>query len=158
MHAMLAEPSAQSPQFRVTLFVGPQPVEGKPFTHATVFNVKKRSWKGGIQVTVQIDQPQIEATSFATGFPQWLAEALTVVSEEDRLAYQDRAQELFIQAVCWCKLDLLLQSGLTQENQCLASDTFAAELQKVATTRHAFITSHIASELDLIPDDTAPSS
>ncbi|WP_455388398.1 hypothetical protein [Petrachloros mirabilis] len=158
MHAMLAEPSAHTSQFRVTLFVGPQHVEGKPFTHATVFNVKKRSWKGGIQVTVQIDQPQIEATSFATGFPQWLAEALAAVSEEDRLTYQDRAQELFIQAVCWCKLDLLLQSGITQENQCLASDTYAAELQKVATTRCAFITSHIASELDLRLNDAAPSS
>jgi hypothetical protein len=158
MRAMLTEPSTESSQFRVTLFVGPQSVEGKPFTHSTVFNVKKRSWKGGIQVAVQIDQPQIEATSSATGFPQWLAETLIAVPEEDRLAYQARAQELFIQAVCWCKLDLLLQSGITQENQCLTSDTFVAELQNVATTRCAFITSHIASELDLRPNDAAPSS
>jgi hypothetical protein len=158
MRTMLTEPSAESSQFRVTLFVGPQSVEGKPFIHATVFNVKKRSWKGGIQVAVQIDQSQIEAASSAIGFPQWLAETLIAVPEEDRLAYQVRAHELFIQAVCWCKLDLLLQSGITQENQCLASDTFVSELQKVTMTRCAFITSHIASELDLIPNDATPSS
>ena len=52
--------------FRVTLFVGPQPVEGKPFTQSTVYNVKKRSWKGGIQVAVEgaivFDEKIIHAT------------------------------------------------------------------------------------------------
>ena len=149
MRAMVAEPSTEPSQFRVTLFVGPQPVEGKPFTQATVFNVKKRSWKGGVQVAVEIDQQQIDATSSATGFPQWLAQILLPISKDDQPAYQERALDLFIQAVCWCKLDLLLHSGITQENQCLSSDTFVADLPMVATARRAFITMHIASELDL---------
>jgi len=157
MSAMLVNPSTEASQFRVTLFVGPQSVEGKPFTHSTVFNVKKRSWKGGIQVAVEIDQPQIEAAGSAIGFPHWLTEALMAVSEEQRHAYQERARELFIQAICWCKLDLLLQSSITQENQCLSSDTFVADLERVAMARQAFITSHVASELDLIQNDTAPS-
>jgi len=111
---MLADPSTEASQFRVTLFVGPQQVEGKPCTHSTVFNVKKRSWKGGIQVAVEIDQAQIESCRDAIGFSQWLSNALMTVSVEDRSAYDERAHELFIQAICWCKLDLLLQSAVTQ--------------------------------------------
>ena len=141
-------------QFRVTLFVGPQPVKGKPFTHATVFNVKKRSWKGGIQVAVELTQVQIDQLNRAIGFPQWLSEALETVSQDERAGYQLRAEELFIQALSWCKLDLLLQSGITQENQCLTADTFVAELNEVTTKRRDFVASHVAQELDLLPNDT----
>jgi len=140
-------------QFRVTLFVGPQPVKGKPFTHATVFNVKKRSWKGGIQVAVELTQVQIDQLNRAIGFPQWLSEALETVSQDERAGYQLRAEELFIQALSWCKLDLLLQSGITQENQCLTADTFVAELNGVATKKRDFVASHVAQELDLLPND-----
>lgn len=140
-------------QFRVTLFVGPQPVKGKPFTHATVFNVKKRSWKGGIQVAVELTQVQIDHLNRAIGFPQWLSDALETVSQDERAGYQLRAEELFIQALSWCKLDLLLQSGITQENQCLTADTFVAELNRVATKKRDFVASHVAQELDLLPND-----
>lgn len=154
---MQTDSSTEASQFRVTLFVGPQPVEGKPCTHSTVFNVKKRSWKGGIQIAVEIDQGQIESCLDAIGFSRWLSDILMTVSAEDRSAYDERAQELFIQAICWCKLDLLLQSAVTQENQCLPSDTFVADLEKVVTARQAFITTHVASELDLLPNNTGPS-
>ena len=140
-------------QFRVTLFVGPQPVKGKPFTHATVFNVKKRSWKGGIQVAVELAQVQIDQLNRAIGFPQWLSDALETVSPEERAGYELRAEELFIQALSWCKLDLLLHSGIIQENQCLTADTFVAELNEVATKKRDFVASHVAQELDLLPND-----
>ena len=156
MRSMSAESLSDLPQFRVTLFVGPQPVEGKPFTHSTVFNVKKRSWKGGVQVAVELDQAQIDGISRAIAFPQWLCETLSIVSADERQAYYDRAQELFIQALSWCKLELLLQSGITQENQCLATDTFVAELNDIAAKRRDFVASHVAAELDLLPND-APS-
>ncbi len=153
MGAMSAD-SSESAQFRVTLFVGPQPVEEKPFTYSTVFNVKKRSWKGGIQVDVEIDQPQIELLNSSTGFSRWLTDILLPVPLEDRLSYQTRGEELFIQALCRCKLDLLLQHGLAQENQRVPTDTFAAELNRIATTKLEFITSHVASELDLLSNDS----
>ena len=54
MRGMAADALSELSQFRVTLFVGPQAVQGKPFTHVTVFNVKKRSWKGGVQVAVEL--------------------------------------------------------------------------------------------------------
>ena len=154
---MAVEPAPEPSQFRVTLFVGPQPVEGKPFTSSCVFNVKKRSWKGGIQVAVLITQSQIDMLSTDVDFSRWLALALADLSDEDRRSHQKRAHELFIQAVCWCKLDLALQSGITQENQCLADDTLILEVRDTVIKRMNFITSYIASELDLaLRDVTAP--
>ena len=153
IRTMAVEPAAEPSQFRVTLFVGPQPVEGKPFTSSCVFNVKKRSWKGGIQVAVVITQGQIDTLSTDVDFSRWLALALVDLAVEDRLSHQKRAHELFIQAVCWCKLDLALQSGITQENQCLADDTWIPEVRDTVIKRTNFITSYIASELDLVLRD-----
>ncbi|MBI5316798.1 MAG: hypothetical protein HZB34_12585 [Nitrospirae bacterium] len=152
---MAIEHGPEPSQFRLTLFVGPQPVKGRPFTYSCVFNVKKRSWKGGIQVDVAITQNQIDRISTDVDFSSWLARALTDLPDDDRSTYQERAWELFIQAVCWCKLDLALQSGITQENQCLAEDTWTAEVRDSVSSRTNFIRSYIVSELDLVPRDTA---
>jgi hypothetical protein len=157
MRIMAIDRAPEPSQFRVALFVGPQPVEGKPFTSSCVFNVKKRSWKGGIQVAVVITQSQIDTLITDVDFSRWLALALADRADEDRLSHQKRAHELFIQAVCWCKLDLALQSGITQENQCLADDTWIPEVRDTVIKRTNFITSYIASELDLVLRDvTAP--
>ena len=157
MRTMPVEHAPEPSQFRVTLFVGPQPVEGRPFTSSCVFNVKKRSWKGGIQVAVDITQPQIDILSTEVDLSRWLTQALIDLSDEDRRSHQERAHELFVQAVCWCKLDLLLQSGITQENQCLADDTWITEVRETVIKRTNFITSFIASELDLVPRDATAS-
>jgi hypothetical protein len=154
---MAVELAPEPSQFRVTLFVGPQPVEGKPFTSSCIFNVKKRSWKGGIQVAVVIGQSQIDRLSTDVDFSRWLALALVDLTEEDRLSHRERAHELFIQAVCRCKLDLALRSGIPQENQCLTDDTWIADVRDTVIKRTNFITSYSASELDLVPRDvTAP--
>jgi len=155
MPPMAIEHAPEPSQFRVTLFVGPQPVEGRPFTCSCVFNVKKRSWKGGIQVAVVLTQSQIDQLATDVDFSSWLALALVDLAEEDRLSHQERAQELFIQAVCWCKLDLALQSGIAQENQCLPDNTGIAEIRDAVIKRTNFITSYVSSELDLVPRDVA---
>ena len=155
MRAMTIEHAPEFSQFRVTLFVGPQPVEGRPFTSSCVFNVKKRSWKGGVQVAVVITQSQIEMLSVGMGFSRWLAQALIGLSDENCTSHQERAHELFIQAVCWCKLDLALQAGITQENQFLADETWTAEVRDTVIKRKNFVTSYIASELDLVLKDAA---
>jgi hypothetical protein len=153
MRTMTVTHAPEPSQFRVTLFVGPQPVKENPFTSSCVFNVKKRSWKGGVQVAIEITQSQIDRLSTDVDFPRWLAPALADLVDADRVFQQERAHELFIQAVCWCKLDLALQSGITQENQCLAADTWIAEVRETVIKRTNFITSYIASELDLTPRD-----
>jgi hypothetical protein len=157
MQTMAIERAPEPSQFRVILFVGPQPVEGKPFTSSCVFNVKKRSWKGGIQVAVVLTQSQIDTLSADVDFSRWLALALVDLADEDRVSSQKRAHELFIQAVCWCKLDLTLQSGIAQENQSLEDETWNAEIRDAVIKRTNFITSYVASELDLVVRDvTAP--
>jgi len=153
IRAMVVESAPELSQFRVTLFVGSQPVKGRPFTSSCVFNVKKRSWKGGVQVAVAITQSQINTLSTDVDFSRWLAQALIDLSDEDRPAHQERAHELFMQAVCRCKLDLALQSGIAQENQCLEDDAWIAEVRSSVIRRTNFITSYIASELDLVPRD-----
>ena len=150
---MAVEHAPALSQFRVTLFVGPQPMEERPSTHSCVFNVKKRSWKGGIQVAVVLSQSHIEQLSTDIHFPRWLTLALVDLAEEDRFSYQERAHELFIQAVCWCKLDLALQAGITQENQCLTDSTGIAPVRDAVINRTHFITSYVASELDLVLRD-----
>lgn len=150
---MAVEHAPELSQFRVTLFVGPQPVEERPFTYSCVFNVKKRSWKGGVQVAVVLTQRDIDHLSTDIDFPRWLTLALVDLAEEDRLSYQERAHELFIEAVCWCKLDLALQAGITQKNQCLSDDTEIADVRNAVINRRIFITSYVASELDLVLRD-----
>ena len=104
-----------------------------------------------------ITQNLIDTLSADVDFSRWLAQALIYLSHEDRQSHQERAHELFIQAVCWCKLDLALQAGITQENQCLADETWTAEVRDTVIKRTNFITSYIASELDLVPKGaTAP--
>ena len=148
--AMAVEHAPAPSQFRVTLFVGPQPMEERPSAYSCVFNVKKRSWKGGVQVAVVLSQRHIDQFSTDIHFPRWLTLALADLAEEDRVSHQERAHELFIQAVCWCKLDLALQAGITQENQCLTDSTGIAEVRDAVNNRTNFITSYVASELDLV--------
>lgn len=157
MRTMAIERAPEPSQFRVTLFVGPQPVEGRPFTSSCVFNVKKRSWKGGIQVAVVLSQSQIDTLSKDVDFSHWLDLALVDFADDARLSHQRRAHELFIQAVCWCKLDLALQAGIAQENQCLGDEIWDTAIRDAVITRTNFITSYVASELDLVlRDATAP--
>jgi len=156
MRTMAVEHAPELSQFRVTLFVGPQPVEERPFTFSCVFNVKKRSWKGGIQVSVMLTQGQIDTISTDIDFPRWLTLALVDLADEDRLSHRERAHELFIQAVCWCKLDLALQSSIAQENQSLEDTTWTAEIRDTVIKRTNFITSYVASELDLVLGDGIP--
>ena len=137
--------------FRVTLFVGPQTVEGKPFTHCCVFNVKKRSWKGGVQVAVEITEEQIEAGSSVLDFPRWLAAAQAGIGQDEVDIQADRARELFIQALCWCRLEARLQAGLTQENQTIPAAGPLPTWRDSLKPQRLFITSYVATELDLVP-------
>ena len=158
-HATMPAMSCESDltQYRVTLFVGPESVEGKPSTQHCVFNVKKRSWKGGIQVAVEVNQQQLDDISSIIDFRPWLAKRLRTMPHEDRASIEERAGEYFIQAVCRCKLDVVLQSGISQTNQSLAVDTITLPLQQATQQRMNDIQSYILAELDLVPDDPTAS-
>jgi hypothetical protein len=73
--------------FRITLFYGPEAVEDQPSIQNCVYNVKKRSWKGGIQVAVEIDDAQLSRARASIDFERWLRPHLTGVSAE-RVAWR----------------------------------------------------------------------
>lgn len=125
---------------------------------ACVFNVKKRSWKAGIQVSVEIDPDQLSIIRQKMCLTDRLAKSLVTLDPLELPHYQERIADLFAQAICWCKLDLRLRTGLTQENQRIQAEELTIELHRETSCRADYILSYILGELDLTPDRSVPSS
>jgi hypothetical protein len=137
--------------YRVTLFFGPEPVDGDSTTQSCVFNVKKRSWKAGIQVSVDIGTGQLTALQETIRQTAPITRALEQLSEQDRTDAAVRIPDLAAQAITWCKLDLRLAIGLPQENQRIPGDALVAELNQAVLTRQEYVVTYILTELDLMP-------
>ncbi|MDE3243105.1 MAG: hypothetical protein KGO52_10340 [Nitrospirota bacterium] len=148
---MSSQPIPELPPYRITLFYGPEPVEAHPSRLACVFNVKKRSWKGGVQVAVELDEAQVANAKHVLAFEPWLRKALVSVAENERPDYANRAQELLVQGLSALKLDLAIEAGLQQENGRVASDVFVDELNRAVTQQADRLKSQILAELDLTP-------
>lgn len=136
--------------YRVTLFFGPETVEEREGTHYCVFNVKKRSWKAGIQITVEMKQADITALQEALQLAEGLSKALASLPEPEQADYRARVPDLFAQAIAWCKLDLQLERGVPQENQRIGSTELVQELQQAAQARREYVVAYILNELDLM--------
>ncbi len=146
---MSISPSTDPAQYRVTFFFGPEAVEHQPDHLRCVFNVKKRSWKGGVQVGIDVAQDHLDRVREQIEFSSWLVECLRGVEQEDYDDVARRADELFIQSLCTCALNLALHAGIEQENQVIAAATFAAELHRVIKEQPEQVTDRIRLELDL---------
>ncbi len=155
---MISESTRDVPAYRVTFFFGPEPVEGKSDALVCVFNVKKRSWKAGIQVAVEITTGQLSTLQQRIQLTDRLAKSLITVDPHELPHYQERTADLFAQALCWCKLDLRLQAGLTQENQRIQADELTIELEHEVGERREYVIAYILGELDLVSDHSSPSS
>lgn len=153
---MASEETRDLSAFRVTFFFGPEPVEKKADAVACVFNVKKRSWKAGVQVAVEVRTSQLAALQRTMELNDRLAASLRRLDSDEVEQYQDRAGDVFAQALCRCKLDLRLRSGLAQENQRMDADELTEELNEEACTRIDDIFAYLFGELDLLP--SSPSS
>ncbi len=137
--------------YRITLFFGPEPVDDGSTAQCCVFNVKKRSWKAGIQVSVDIAIDQLAALQESIRDCATLRKALEPLSEDDRTDATSRIPDLAAQAIAWCKLDLRLTTGLQQENQRIRWDELVAELNQAVSTRQQYVVTYILTELDLMP-------
>ena len=155
---MAYESPPELSSYRVTLFFGPESVEKEDGVQACIFNVKKRSWKAGVQVSVEIGSEQLASLRHTVRLADRLAEILMVLSPDERAAYQARAEDLFVQSVTWCKLDLCLRAGLTQENQRISAVDFVSELDRSVVARTEYVIAYIVTELDVVPDRSSPSS
>jgi hypothetical protein len=150
---MVPESTRDTPSsYRVTFFFGPELIEGQPDVLICVFNVKKRSWKAGIQVSVEMSTDQLSVLQQKMRLADRLEKSLTALDPHERPHHQERIADFFAQAVCWCKLNLRLQAGLAQENQRIQADELTIELDQDASNRADSVLAYILGELDLAPD------
>lgn len=138
-------------QYRITFFFGPEPLADRPMHASCTFNVKKRSWKGGVQVAVDVSDRQVGRAREILKLSDQLTQALAQAPADDRASCLARADDLLTQTVCACKLELALARGLTQENQRIPATQFDAQLEQIIADHRIPILSHILRELDL-PD------
>jgi hypothetical protein len=135
--------------FRITFFFGPE-TTGEDGTHwRCVFNVKKRSWKGGVQVSVDISRSQVARLAETLHLAAWTREILTSVPNDERPALRRRIEEVFIQILCSRKLDLALQSGFEQQNQEIPAEALTEDLDQLAINDEGRIFFSLRTELDL---------
>jgi hypothetical protein len=135
--------------FRITFFYGPDNVPDRPDAVMCVFNTKKRSWKGGVQVVVELAQAQLEQLR-ERGLLSELTEMIRAKVEAETFdEYEQRARELFTQQVCRTKLDLAIAAGINQENQTIAAGALKEALAKAVIAKADAIRLAILTELDL---------
>ncbi len=146
---MSSPTSPPVPPYRVSLFYGPEQVEeGRP-VFSCIFNVKKRSWKSGIQVSVQVTEAQVAQVRQSVAFESWLRGVLAALPEEDRAEHEARAHDAFIQALCALKLDLAIKAGLSQEHRSFGIDEFVDALSRAVAERGDHLKTQVLIELDL---------
>ena len=139
----------QIPLFRITLFYGPETVEGASDTMHCVFNVKKRSWKGGVQVGIVVEKSQIQQLEDMLAFQPWIEECLRKVPGNEREDYRKQGYDLFIQFICFHKLEIYIQQGIKQENTQVARDVLILETDEVIQREAEKIKQQIIVELDV---------
>ena len=138
-----------SDDFRITFFFGPDNVPERPDVRLCVFNVKKRSWKGGVQVGVELTEDHLERLRDRGQLDELIEMIRAKVEPEDFADYEQQAKDLFTQRVCWTKLDLLIVKGIRQENQTIHADVMVEELDREILARADAIRQAILTQLDL---------
>ncbi len=139
----------QIPLFRITLFYGPETVAGASNTIHCVFNVKKRSWKGGVQVGIQMNLSQLEEMNQRFDYRSWINGILLNVPSEERQIYHQKAEDLLTQLICFYKLQEYIQQGIQQENVQVSPEQLFEETQTVVFREMEEIKRQILVELDI---------
>lgn len=139
----------QIPLFRITLFYGPEAIEGASDTIHCVFNVKKRSWKGGVQVGILIERHQIQLLEKKLAFQSWLEEHLQVIPSDEREDYLKLGYDLFIQFICFHKLETFIRKGIKQENVQVSAGFLTSETDEAIQREAEKIKQQIMVELDI---------
>lgn len=139
----------QIPLFRITLFYGPATFEGASEALHCVFNVKKRSWKGGVQVDIVVESHQIQRLEEKLAFQPWIKEHLQGVPSDERDDYLKRGYDLFIQFICFHKLGVYIHQGIQQENTHVSGGFLTSETDEAVQREAEKIKQQIIVELDV---------
>jgi hypothetical protein len=107
---------------------------------------------------VEIGTGQLSAIRQRIRLTERLAQIFLTLAPDERPTYEGRLADLFAQAVTRCKLDLRLQSGLSQENQRIQADELVPELDQAVNVRAEYVVAYVLTELDLAPSRPSPSS
>lgn len=141
-----------TPLYRITLFFGPEALDEDPATRQCVFNVKKRSWKAGIQVSVHLADSDLASVDRTLNVRARLGTLVATVPPDERADMLHRAHECWQVELARIKLQHALDAGLPQENGTLpVTPTDAAHWALTSDDIHRLL-AHLRSELDL-PDD-----
>jgi len=146
---MSSAPPPLTPPYRITLFYGPEAVSNAAGRLHCVFNVKKRSWKAGTQVVVEVDKAHLSSTAMAIGLEGWAKTTLAALPVDEQRDAEGRIPDLLAQIVCAIKLNLAIEDGLPQENLTIGVDRFAQQLEAAAVRERQRITEYIRTELDV---------
>jgi hypothetical protein len=146
----------QIPLFRITLFYGPEAVEGTLDSVHCIFNVKKRSWKGGVQVEVVMHKSQIARLEGILQHSSWLEVVLKGIPVEDRGGYREKSHDLLVQLLCFHKLHVFIHQGISQENIQVSGDALISETDEVVEREAEEIKKQIYIELDLVETGEDP--
>ena len=141
--------SPRVPAYRITLFYGPEYIQGSPSIIQCVFNVKKRSWKGGVQIVVDVEEVQFVRVGKSMQFDEWVENILNQIPEEYRSESAARAKDLFAQQVCLMKLQQAILQGVRQESMTIEGGALIQELDESALREADYIKSQVLEELDV---------
>ncbi len=155
---MVTSSSPAIPPYRVTLFFGPEVRDTNPDIVYCVFNVKKRSWKGGIQLMVEMAQDQITRCKQILQLESWLQNVLHHLPPEEYDEYFQRGQTLCLQYLCQTKLQLAINDGLKQETTLLSHDALAHALEPAIDRSGPSLKATLLAELDVPPAEDAAGS
>ena len=150
---MSSLPSPEVPQYRVTLFFGPETEESNPDLLYCVFNVKKRSWKGGIQVVVKLEVDQFRRLKKKLGFTEWLETAVAEVPPPEREDFIQRGHDILAQCLCQTKLFLAIKEKFQQENCELEERYLMNELEDAVDREKDGLKTQVLHELDIPQQD-----
>lgn len=137
------------PAYRVTLFYGPDYLEHELPEVQCVFNVKKRSWKGGVQISVFILESQMLRLKEGMAFDHWLQSVIADIPPAVCSDVFDRAQDLLAQQLCYLKLTLALERGIPQEHGQIVGQQFLEELDEQVRHYDEWLKQQIVNELDV---------
>jgi len=147
--SMTALPSSKIPAYRITLFFGPEVHETDSNVVYCVFNVKKRSWKGGMQLVVEMAGTQADRLNRFLQIEAWLQNVLIHLPQPEYAEYFQRGRDLFLQYLCRTKLQLAIEQGLRRETSLLSRDVLTAELERTIQESGHALKDYVLAELDV---------